>query len=84
MVLVACSVFDVKASAYMQPFFVANTSMAIRGFGDAVNNPETGISKHPEDFQLYKVADFDDNKGLFIPCPVPEFLSKAVDFIPSK
>lgn len=84
MVLVACSVFDVKASAYMQPFFVPNTSMAIRSFGDAVVNPETGISKHPEDFQLFKVGEFDDNSGLFSPVPVPEYLSKAVDFLNKK
>lgn len=84
MMLIVCSVMDVKAKAFMQPIFVNNESLAIRAFGDAVVNPESGISKHPEDYHLYKLAEFDDNTGRFVALDTPDFLSKAVDFIPVK
>ena len=81
MVLIVCSVLDVKAAAYATPFFVPNESMAIRSFGDAVCDSNSFLAKHPEDYQLYKVGEFDDNAGALVPCSKPEFLSKAVDFV---
>ena len=77
-----CSVLDVKAKAFLQPFFVPNVSMAVRSFGDAVLNPDSGIAKHPEDYNLYKLGTFDDNSGRLDSVSTPEFLSKAVDFVP--
>lgn len=81
MLLIACSVFDVKAKAYMQPFFVHNENLARRSFGDAVLDKSSGISRHPEDYLLYKVGVFDDGEGIFQSFPQPEFLAKAVDFV---
>lgn len=75
------SVFDDKAGAYVQPFFVPNVNIAIRSFGDAVANPETGISKHASDYHLYRLGDFDDNSGEFTQVQ-PEFIANAVDFMP--
>jgi len=84
MLLIACSVFDVKAKAYMVPFFVQNVNLARRSFGDAVCDSSTGISRHPEDYQLYKVGEFDDNSGIFAKFAQPEFLANAVDFVGNK
>lgn len=58
--------------------------MARRSFGDAVNDPQTGVSRHPEDYQLYQVGVFDDNAGTFDKFVSPEFLANAVDFVPVK
>lgn len=82
MKLIVCSVFDVKAKAYMSPFYVPNVNIARRSFGDAVLDQSTGISKHPKDYQLYQVGVFDDNAGVFDrEFARPEFLANAVDFI---
>jgi hypothetical protein len=82
MKLMVCSVFDVKANAFMSPFFVPNVNIARRSFGDAVLDPSTGISKHPEDYRLYQVSIFDDNSGLFNGSfSKPEFLANATDFL---
>lgn len=83
MLLIVCSVFDIKASAYLQPFFVQNENVARRSFGDAVMNPETGISKHASDYKLYRIATFDDVSGEIV-SNKPEFLANATDFIEVK
>lgn len=85
MKLVVCSVFDVKAAAFMSPFYVANVNMARRSFGDAVLNDSTGISKHPEDFRLYQVGVFDDVDGVFeAGFSKPVFLENAIDYVKVK
>lgn len=84
MKVIACSVFDVKASAYMGPFFVPNVNIARRSFGDAVLDSSTGISKHPADYKLYQVGVFDDNAGVFEAYTKPEFLANASDFLNAK
>lgn len=81
MKLMVCSVFDVKASAFMSPFFVPNVNIARRSFGDAVLDSSTGISKHVGDYKLYQVGVFDDNAGVFESFSKPEFLANASDFV---
>lgn len=58
------SIFDSAAKAYTQPFFMHNDGLAIRAFQDNVNSTEeNNISKHPDQFTLFKIAEFDDAKG---------------------
>lgn len=84
MKLIMCSVFDIKAAAYLQPFFVPNDNVARRSFGDAVLNPETGISKHVSDYKLYRIGTFDDLSGNVESFSKPEFLANASDFVEVK
>ena len=80
MVQIVCSVLDVKANAFATPFFVPNRGMAVRFFGDAVLDPNSGLSKHPEDYNLYQLGTYDDNSGKLESLSTPEFLAKALDF----
>lgn len=57
------SVFDSKAAIFGTPFFMLREQMAIRAITDMVNDPETMIAKHPEDFSLYHLGVFDDENG---------------------
>lgn len=57
-------VYDSKALIFGVPFFMPKEQMAIRAFSDLVNDPSTLVSKHPEDFSLFYVGDFDDENGL--------------------
>lgn len=61
------SVRDRAADVYGQPFFVASTGVAIRGFRDEINNarPDNQLFKHPEDFDLFYLGEFDDATGEF-------------------
>lgn len=68
MKLFVIAVRDRAADVFGQPGFYTSTGGAIRSFGDEINNPRDGnnmFCKHPEDFDLYLLGDFDDNTGLF-------------------
>lgn len=75
------SIFDEKAKCFGQPFFMAHNGMALRAFSDLVADKSTSINKHPGDYKLYCLADYDDNSGEFASLPQPEFLAHASDFV---
>lgn len=81
MVLKAFSVRDVKAEAYMPPFFMSTTSMALRAFADAVGDGKSQFCRHPEDFFLFHIGDFDEQSGLLSPVATPLFLACASEFV---
>lgn len=58
------ALFDLKAAVYGTPFFMQNDSMAIRSFSDLVNDKQTMVNHHPEDFILHGIGQFDDEKGV--------------------
>lgn len=57
------SVYDSKAAVFSVPFFMPSIGLAIRSFTDLSNDPGTMVFKHPEDFSLFVVGEFDDEKG---------------------
>lgn len=57
------SVFDVKSQLYGTPFFMLRDEIAQRAFADLVNDKSTMVSRHPEDFLLYKIGEFWDDSG---------------------
>jgi len=57
------SVYDIKAEAYAPPFFLARDEVAKRTFLDAMSDPGHPMAAHPEDYVLYRLADFDDETG---------------------
>lgn len=81
-ILEAFSIFDVKADAYMTPFFQPNKYMAIRDFTSLVRQNER-IRDYPEDFILYHVGTWDALAGCLSPKEHPEELTKAVDVLKS-
>jgi len=68
------SVFDQKALAYLPPFFMPEVGMATRAFTDMVNDTAHMFGKHPEDFTLFELGMFDDNKGMLEPFKSPEMV----------
>jgi len=61
------SVRDRAIDAFGQPFFGSSTGGAIRGFSDEVNRAADNnqLHKHPDDFDLYLLGEFDDSTGTF-------------------
>jgi hypothetical protein len=72
------AVYDSKAEAYMQPFFLQNDAMAIRGFNDAANK-DTPIAAHPEDYTLFHIGEYSEIKGEITP-KTPRALGNAIEF----
>ena len=80
MKLKVCSVRDSALDAFSRPFFVPTNAMAIRGFRDQANQPETEIFKHPMDYELFELGEFDEETGKFENLPAPRSLGRGVDF----
>ncbi len=76
------SVFDEKANAYALPYFIASEGLALRAFSDACNDKNTSLNKHPVDYTLWCLGEYDDNSGAII-SEKPRYVAKAVDFIPA-
>lgn len=57
------TVFDTKAEAYLQPFFMQTRGQAIRAWSDSVNDEQTQFFRHPADFVLYEIGEYDELQG---------------------
>lgn len=63
MTLKIFAIYDAKTEAYHQPFFLQTKGQAIRAFSDAANDPKTEFSRHPEDYTLFEIGEYDDQTG---------------------
>lgn len=81
MILQMFTVFDSKAEAYLPPFTTAARGQAVRSFSDTCNDPEHVFNKHPEDYTLFALGEFDDTTAEFDPLLTPVSLGVASEFI---
>ena len=70
---------------YGQPVFVANVGGAIRSFGDEIKRPHSEerpnpMAKHPEDYDLFYLGEFDDQEGVFDGLVRPEQIAIGKDY----
>lgn len=79
--MVIIAVFDVAASAFHRPQFVASRGIALRMFQDEVNREaaDNVMFHHPGDFQVFEFGSFNDNDGRFSLLDVPVRLVTASD-----
>lgn len=61
------SVFDEKAKAFLPPFFLPEKAMAVRVFSDCANDVNHQFGKHPEDYTLFELGNFDGSSGQLTP-----------------
>jgi len=62
-----CVVRDRALDSFGTPIFVASKGQAIRSFADEVNraDPNNSLNKHPEDFELFYLGEYDDESATF-------------------
>lgn len=76
------AVRDIKSNAFMQPFVMPNDATAIRAFGDAVMKGDNPMSQHSEDYELYRIAAWEDETGLLTARKEgPKQLALAANFV---
>lgn len=81
--LIICAIRDSALGAY-KPFVISSVGVATRGFADEVNSDKSELSKHPEDYELYHVANFDEETAFVEVLERPVLLSRGKDVkIPS-
>jgi hypothetical protein len=59
------TVFDEKSEAYLQPFFLDTLGQATRAITDCVNDNNHQFGRHPSDYTLFQLGEFDDILGEF-------------------
>ena len=72
------SIRDSKADYYNQVITLKTVEEGVRAFGELVTDQRSMISKHPEDFDLYHLGEFDDQTGLIVTWDAPKHVMKAV------
>lgn len=74
------TVYDSKTEVYLQPFLMQTKGAAIRAFADTVNDQSSQFAKHPEDFTLFEIGEYDDSTANMIPYDVKQPLGLAKEF----
>jgi len=77
------TVYDDKTQAYLKPFFASTKGEAMRIFGDACNDPASVFFKHPADYHLSEIGDYNDENAKIIPAK-PVNLGSALGFLPQE
>jgi len=54
------TIYDEKARAYITPFFLPESGMAVRTFADCINSDSHQFGKHPADYTLFTLGAWDD------------------------
>lgn len=72
---------DKATEAFHNPFFVRARGIAMRMFMDETKNEQSQINKHPDDFELHYIGDFNDETGQIQQTNGTELIAKASDLI---
>ncbi len=76
------TIFDVKAAAYLRPFFSQTAGTAVREFSSELANPGSNFSLYPEDFHIVSLGWFEDGTGEF-ETHMPKIIATAAALIQS-
>lgn len=82
MILKVFSLLDVKAGIYNQPFFMAHAGQAIRAVTDLGQDKSTVPGRHPADFMLVEIGEFDDATGVMTSHHITKPLGLVASFLP--
>lgn len=73
------SVKDRALDAFGRPFYLPTIASAERSFTDEVNNKESTIYAHPEDYDLFLLGEFVEETGQFECLALPQLICRAQD-----
>lgn len=73
---------DVKALIYNPPFPAANHAVAKRMVTELASDLNTSVGRHPSDYKLYYLGNYDDSNGSFAILSVAEHVSDVVALLP--
>lgn len=71
---------DLKVG-FGQPVVDMNDQSAIRGFSFAVNQNSNIMNFSPKDYDLYRIGEFDSEKGILISEKVPVLVVSGVSVL---
>ncbi len=74
------AVYDSKSEMFNQPMFFKAKGEALRAFTDEANRPDSAIFKHPGDYTLFLIGDYNIDTGLLTPMPTPTSLGLGIEY----
>lgn len=83
MKLLIFSIYDQKAKSWSRPHFGEKVGNVVRQFGDIASDKQHPIGQHPEDYALYQIGQWDDDKGEIKMDATRTSLGMAQDFVKS-
>lgn len=78
----AYSMFDKKNNSWGQPMFFKTTTDLARSLHLEFKNPRSVLGDFAADFAVYDVGYFDQRKGVFVKCDIPQFVAEALEYQP--
>lgn len=75
------AVRDRASMTYLNPFAQPARGVAIRTFCELVNDENHQFGKHPNDYELWELGEFDDQTGKFDLYEEPDFVGVGSDFV---
>lgn len=77
------AIYDKRAQEYSPPQAYVTLAVAERSFSDAVQNKESQLNRHPEDFSMQHLGNYNSETGIiYMKKEGPEHLFDATQFIP--
>lgn len=61
------SVYDRKTLTYLPPYFSVTDGSAVRMLSGELQDPKSMLSRHPNDYVLFFVGEFNDQDGAVAP-----------------
>jgi len=83
MILKMFTIHDSAAQAFLPPFFYPQDDQARRTFSQCVNDTTHQFGRHPHDYTLFCVGEFDDQTAT-IHHDTPVAIGNGVEFVQRK
>jgi len=76
------TIYDSKSETYLQPQYCKTKNECLRIFTDIVNSNDSQnqVAKHPEDYTLFEIGEYDDSIGSFSMLPASISLGNALEY----
>lgn len=76
------AIYDQKAKAYGTTLLTfSNDDLALRWFANSTKDERSMLSVNPEDYFLYRLANYDERTGKIECFNEPQYLARASQFI---
>ena len=65
MIKIVTAIYDSKCEAYSAPSLFKTRGEAMRAWIEAVKDEKSPMFKHPEDYTMFEIGTYDEEKGVF-------------------
>lgn len=74
------TVYDSKAETFGPMLHFSARGEALREFTNAANDPQSQIGRHPGDYSMFELGEYDDTTAVFHPHSSKINLGTAIEF----